>query len=177
MLKKLIVTGAAAGLLLISAAGAFANGGDEGGGGDGGSSAPTVNLDNYAHVYNNVDTSANSGWNAVTGGNVSGSYILTGAASAGLSLTNQINFTQLGCGCSLGDVTIDNDAWLKNWVETSANTGWNSLTATGGSSGEHHEDDNGGSAGGVSGSYITTGAAAGSSVLSNIVNTTVFGSL
>jgi hypothetical protein len=178
MLKKLIVTGAAAGLLLVSAAGAFASENHHH------QSLPTVNfnLSNTGSVTNTVDTSANTGYNVLSGGSVKGSGITTGAASAGSNVQTQLNFNQFDCGCVLGlngnqnlNFTLGNSGLVYNTVGTSANTGFNSLTGTG----SHSRGDEGhrGGSNGVSNSWITTGAAAASSVVSNVVNTNIFGSV
>lgn len=171
MFKKLIVTGAAAAILLGSAAGAFADN-------HGHQSLPTttVTISNSGSVSNNVSTSSNTGYNGITGGSVKNSGITTGAATSGSSVTTQLNFNQFSCGCVLGGTgnvvfSLGNSGTVSNTVGTSANTGYNTLMA-GGSS--HHEGE-GSSSTGVSGSWITTGAAASSSVVSNIVNTNVFG--
>jgi hypothetical protein len=175
MFKKLIITGAAAGLLLVSAAGAFADS-------HGHQSLPTttVTISNSGSVSNNVSASTNTGYNGITGGSVKNSGITTGAATSGSSVTTQLNFNQFGCGCVLGlggtgnvVFSLGNSGTVSNTVGTSANTGYNTIMA--GSS--HHEGEGGSSNGGVSGSWITTGAAASSSVVSNVVNTNVFGSV
>jgi hypothetical protein len=166
MFKKLLVTGAAAGLLLVSATGAFADQGS------------SITITGNGTVSNIVNTSANTGYNALTGGSVKNSGITTGAANSGANLMNQVNFNQFSCGCVLGSggdnaltLKITGSANVGNTVNTSSNTGYNVLSAMGGSS--HHE--HGSNSSGVSGSWITTGAAGSSSVVSNVVNTNVFG--
>jgi hypothetical protein len=180
MFKKLIITGAAAALMLSAAAGAFASEGHHFT--DPGSS---ITISNNATVNNVVNTSANTGYNTLTvTGGLSNSGITTGAANAGVSLTNQVNFNQFSCGCLLGSgndpftLKITNgDTSVGNVVNTSANTGYNVLSVTGGSNGHDYSwfGGEGGSKGGSSGLWITTGAAAASSVVSNVVNTNVFG--
>ena len=175
MFKKLIITGAAAGLLLVSAAGAFAD-----------SHGSSITITGTGTVSNAINTSANSGYNVLTGDSVKDSGITTGAANAGASVTNQVNFNQFSCGCLLGSGSEDNSGLtlkitgtgnVSNVVNTSANTGYNVLTAMGGSKGGDSWFGEGskGSSNGVTGSWITTGAAGSSSVVSNIVNTNVFG--
>jgi hypothetical protein len=167
MFKKLLITGAAAGLLLVSAAGAFADQGS------------SITITGHGTVYNTVNTSANTGYNGITGGSVKNSGITTGAANSGANLMNQVNFNQFSCGCVLGSgednsltLKIDGTATVGNTVNTSSNTGYNVLSAMGGYSHEHEHTSN---SSGVSGSWITTGAAGASSVVSNVVNTNVFG--
>jgi hypothetical protein len=172
MFKKLIITGAAAGLLLVSATGAFADNHHQ--------SLPTVNfnLSNSGSVSNSVSTSSNTGYNSIYGGSVKNSGITTGAASAGSSVTTQLNFNQFGCGCVLGlngtqnvNFSLGNSGTVSNVIGTSANSGYNSITV----GGSYHHEHEGSSSNGVSGSWITTGAAGASSVISNVVNTNVFG--
>jgi hypothetical protein len=170
MFKKLLITGAAAGLLLVSATGAFAD-----------SHGTSITITGTGTVSNTVNTSSNTGYNvlSVSGGSVKDSGITTGAANSGVNLQNQVNFNQFSCGCVLGSGSEDNALTLKitgngsvgNMINTSSNTGYNVLSAMGGSS--HHEHGSNNS--GVSGSWITTGAAGASSVVSNVVNTNVFG--
>jgi hypothetical protein len=179
MFKKLIVTGAAAALMLGSAIGAFA---------DYHSFDPgtSVTITGTGTVHNTVNTSANTGYNALSigGGSVSDNGITTGAASSGVNLQNQVNFNQFSCGCMLGSgsedgltLKITGTGTVDNLINTSANTGYNAFSIMAGSSKNHDyswfEGGNGGSS--VSGNWITTGAAASSSVISNVVNTNVFG--
>jgi hypothetical protein len=174
MFKKLIVTGAAVALMLGSAAGAFAAPHH---------SLPTtlVTITNEGSVSNSVDTSANTGFNSVTGGSVSGSSILTGAASAGSNVQSQLNWNQFGLPTISGTQNITfslvNSGMVGNEVSTSANSGYNDITAGGmlmNFSSENNHHSHGMS--GVTNSSITTGAANASSVVSNVVNTNMFGS-
>jgi hypothetical protein len=177
MFKKLIITGAAAGLLLVSAAGAFAD-----------SHGSSVTITGTGTVSNTINTSANTGYNvlSVDNGSIKDSGITTGAANAGANLMNQVNFNQFSCGCLLGNGSEDNSGLklkitgtgtVGNEVNTSANTGYNVLSLGGSDNyswfgeGEHNK----GKSPSVSGSWITTGAAGASSVVSNVVNTNVFG--
>lgn len=172
MFKKLIVTGAAAALMLSFAAGAFASEHHQ--------SLPTVTvgISNSGSVGNNVSTSSNTGYNVITGGSVKNSGITTGAATSGSSVTTQLNFNQLDLSGVLGlsgtnvVFSLGNDGTVSNVVGTSANTGFNTIMSSGGS---NHREGEGSSSTGVSGSWITTGAAVSSSVVSNVVNTNVFG--
>ena len=177
MFKKLIITGAAAGLLLVSAAGAFAD-----------SHGSSITITGTGTVSNAINTSANSGYNVLTVDSVKDSGITTGAANAGANLMNQVNFNQFSCGCLLGSGSEDDNSLtlhitgtgtVGNVVNTSANSGYNVLSATG-TSGNHEYswlfgEGSHGSSSGVTGSWITTGAAGASSVVSNVVNTNVFG--
>lgn len=176
MFKKLIITGAAAALMLSAAVGAFADTGS------------SITITGTGTVSNTLNTSANSGYNVLTGSSVNGSGITTGAANAGVNLQNQVNFNQFSCGCLLGSGSEDNSGLtlhitgtgtVGNVVNTSANSGYNVLSATG-TSGNHEYswlfgEGSHGSSSGVTGSWITTGAAGASSVVSNVVNTNVFG--
>jgi hypothetical protein len=180
MFKKLIITGAAAALMLSAAVGgAFAD-----------SHGSSITITGTGTVHNTVNTSANTGYNvfSVTGGSVKDSGITTGDANSGANLMNQVNFNQFSCGCLLGSGSEDHSgltlkitgtATVDNTVNTSANTGYNVFTVSGGSKGGdswYGEGGGGkGSSSGVSGSWITTGAANASSVVSNVVNTNVFG--
>ena len=158
--KKLAITGAAAALLLSSAVPAFAShwwSDDD----------LNLRIRNWAYVKNDVDTNANTGFNAILAGDdVKGGKIRTGNAGATSIVTNDVNsnFVDL-CGC-LGDfddatIKIKNGAKVKNYVDTSANTGFNAIGA---------EDD-------VKGGRILTGNAGATGVVENVVNTNVLGSL
>jgi hypothetical protein len=180
MFKKIVITGAAAGLLLMSAVGAFAE--------DHHQSLPTqtITISNTGSVSNTVDTSANTGWNSLSGASVSGSSIVTGAASAGSNVQTQLNWNQASCGCLLGigtgsnlSFSLVNNGTVGNTVSAEANTGYNSISAGGlqdlsfiSNEGDHNH----GMSNGISTSNITTGAANASSVVSSVVNTNMFGS-
>ncbi len=180
MFKKLIVTGAAAALFLGSAAGAFANNDyhyyDPG---------TSVTITGTGTVNNTVNTSANTGYNvlSISGNGIDNNWITTGAANAGVNLQNQVNFNQFSCGCVLGSgdgsltLKITGSGTVNNTVNTSANTGYNVLSAVSSSSKDSWFGDWGhnNSTTTVKGNWITTGAAGSSSVISNVVNTNVFG--
>lgn len=184
MLKKLAITGAAVAALFGSAAGAFA-------------SEPfqfpwftdsaNVTISNSGSVSNTVTTKANTGYNSQSvtgkGAELNTSSITTGAASAGSNVMTQLNWNQFDCGCVLGLSDVDelnfsltNTGTVSNSVYTKANTGGNSQSVTGLNGGggpwwflnhDHSASIEGGS--------ITTGAAAASSVIQNVVNTNMFG--
>jgi hypothetical protein len=123
-------------------------------------SSTTVNQENNANVDNNVNVEANTGGNDAnsnTGGDVN---IETGDASVSESISNNLNasFVDIGC-CPTGgssaqitgngagsnntinynqnsptNITVNNNANVKNNVYGKANTGWNDANKnTGGS--------------------------------------------
>ena len=158
-----------------------ANGGYAGGGaGSGGS------------VNNSDDgNTGGNGGNAGNGGD--GGVILTGNASAGSLITNDVNYNKtkitVDCGCNdVDDVTVTNtnNARVKNYVDVKAKTGRNN--ANGGGAGDNsagsggsvnNSDDgntggNGGDAGsGGWGGLIGTGDAEAGSLVVNVVNTNI----
>ena len=179
MFKKIAITGAAAGLLLMSAVGSFANEHHQ--------QLPTqtISISNTGSVSNAVESSPNTGYNDLTGGSVSGSSIVTGAASAGSNVQTQLNWNQAGCGCLLGlggsanlSFSLNNMGEVGNMVSAEANTGYNSISAGGPmnfsfiNGDDHHSH---GTSNGITNSSITTGAANSSSVVSSVVNTNMFG--
>ena len=151
--KKLAVTGATAALLLSSAIPAFAHSDDL-----------TLRIRNWANVNNNVDTTANTGYNRIRAhdDDVRGGRIRTGNADAASLVTNNVNRNLVDlCGC-LGDfddatIRIRNGARVNNNVDTTANTGYNRIKA---------DDD-------VRGGRIITGGAGAAGVVDNVVNTNV----
>ena len=152
--KKLAITGASAALLLTSVVPAFAQGG------------PGLRIRNWANVSNNVDTTANTGYNKIKADeDVRGGRIRTGHAAAVSSVSNDVNFNAVDlCGC-LGDfdyapLKIRNGAKVNNYVDTTANTGYNRITS--------YDDD-------VEGGRIRTGGAGATGVVNNVVNTNVLG--
>lgn len=119
-LKRKLVTGIATGALLLNALTplAFADTTIEISG-NGSDSNSTVNVaatqqtvvtqNNTANVYNNVNTTANSGNNEAnknTGGDVS---IDTGNASTNTSVSNSLNqnTANVGCNCGSGNTTVN----------------------------------------------------------------------
>lgn len=166
-IKKLVITGAAAGLLLVSAAGAFASEHNSG-----------TTLSNDASLHLKVNTSSNTGFNNLTGGSVKNSFIWTGDAMSIASVSNVVNSNNSNCGCGgkehqSASLKLSNDATLHLTVNTSSNSGYNNLTATGGSSRGREEYSRGGSS--VAGSNIQTGGAGSQSSVSNVVNSNVVG--
>lgn len=146
--KKFAAAGASAVLFLSAATPAFAfwwNSDD-------------VTVGNRAYVRNTVITKADSGDNSIHGKYVWGGKILTGDASAGADVFNQVNTVDLGCGCLDGDLTVWNKAYVKNFVYTKADSGDNEI---------HGKV--------VAGGRIWTGDAAAGAIVTNIVNTTVSG--
>lgn len=115
-----------------------------------------ISIHNSAHVYNNVDTNANSGLNGSF--SLGGSRINSGDALSQATVGTEVNSTILGCGCvsNLDDVHISNHARVTNHVDTNANTGLNFS---------------------FGGGHITTGGATGKSVVTTVVNYTQFGLL
>lgn len=142
-MKKFAALVGSGALLLMSAVPTFATGAD-------------VSIHNSAHVYNDVDTNANSGLN----GSFSfwGGRINSGDALSQATVGTEVNSTFLGCGClsNLDDLHIGNHARVTNRIDTNANTGLNLS---------------------IGGGHITSGAATGKSVVTTVVNYTQFGVL
>ncbi len=151
--KKLAITGATAALLLSSAVPAFAD------------DTLYLKIKNWAYVKNDVDTKANTGFNAILAGDdVKGGKIKTGSATAVSGVLNVVNSNSVDlCNCldEFDDATIRirNGAKVKNYVYTLANTGFNAIIA---------EDD-------VKGGRISTGNAGATGIVENVVNTNVVG--
>ncbi len=112
-------------------------------------------VNNNAYVKNVVDTYAGSGGNSVSGFLNKG-VIKTGNAWAYADVANTVNMNALGCNC-YNDLTINNRATVKNYLDTTAKTGHNYV---------------GGSW--VNG-FVKTGAADAMSVVENMVNTNMVG--
>ena len=106
---------------------------------------------NYAHVGTTLNTTVNSGWNKTMGWFGS---VTSGAASALESVTNQVNFNQIGCNCS-DDLYIKNMAGVKATLNTNVNSGFNSSF----------------------GGMVTSGAAGVMSAVENVVNTNIVGEM
>ena len=147
MLKKLIAGAVGAGLVLTMAGAALAL-----------SWSDDVETSNFAVVKNVVITKADTGDNEIHGKVVGGGRITTGAATAVADVYNQVNTTEVGCGCLDGDVETHNFGVVKNFVVTKADTGDNEI------SGKY-----------VFGGKIRTGDAGAMSLVTNVVNTTVVG--
>lgn len=161
--KKIAITAAAGAIMLGAAVPAFANGDCEWPWWCG--SDLDLDIDNDAHVTNNVDTTANTGFNYIGGEYdevVVDGLIDTGNASALSVVWNDVNTNIVDlCDC-LGDfhdvdIDIDNDAHVENNVNTTANTGFNGIGGV------------------VVGGTIDTGNADSAGVVSNFVNTNVVG--
>ena len=112
---------------------------------------------NYARVTNDVDVDADSGDNEIGGKFVFGGRIRTGEATAVGDVFNDVNYTELGCGCD-GDLSIRNRARVRNEVDVDADSGDNEV---------HGMFVHGGS--------IHTGGAMAGSLVTNLVNTTIMG--
>jgi len=108
---------------------------------------------NYARVTNDVDVDADSGDNEIGGKFVFGGRIRTGDATAGAEVLNDVNYTELGCGCD-GDLS----ARVRNDVDVDADSGDNEV---------HGMFVHGGS--------IRTGSALAGGLVTNLVNTTITG--
>jgi len=117
-----------------------------------------VEIDNHAKVYTKVYTTADSGDNEIGGKMVFGGKIVTGAATAGSEVYNDVNSSVLGCKDCSGSVEIDNHARVYTKVYTKADSGDNEI---------------GGKI--VGGGKIITGAAGAGSLVTNIVNFTMVG--
>ncbi len=156
--KKLAITGATAAVLLGSAIPAFANHSNRG---------LSVDIDNdNAYVKNVVYTKADTGDNEIRGrrGGVRNSDINTGDAWASSTVYNTVNQNVIDlCGCLNRrggvKVEIDNDdATVKNYVTTKADTGDNSIYGKR-----------------VRRSDITTGNAGAEAYVDSVVNSNIFG--
>lgn len=156
--KKIAVTAAAAGVMLSAAIPAFANGDGD---------FLLVKIKNWAYVKNDVDTTANTGFNAILAGDdVKGGKIKTGNAEALSVVSNMVNTNVVDlCECLDGEddsaaiIKIKNGAKVKNYVDTTANTGFNLIGA---------EDD-------VKGGRIRTGDAGAGALVENVVNSNIVG--
>lgn len=138
--KKLVTIGAAAALFAATAVPAFANG--FGGG-----------QLNFAHIWNGVSASSNTGGNVVSGEVEDGSSVRTGNAATGVEVTNLANKNvKVGWG---GSFQL-NSAHVGNMVSASSNTGRNVV-------GGEVED----------GSSVGTGNASTGVVVTNVVNKNV----
>ena len=147
-IRRLIATGASAALILSTTAvpALGHHRGDD-----------NTTIRNSASVSNYVETEANTGENSIRGGKVRGGEIKTGNADALATVVNDVNTTELGCGClEDGDLTINNRARVRNNVKTEANTGENSIRGWR-----------------ISDGLIDTGDAYADSYVENVVNTTL----
>lgn len=154
-LKRLIAVGSAAALMLSATAIPALATVD----GDGGS---FTLIKNWAWVKNVVNTSADTGGNVIAAeDDVDGGSISTGVATAWSGVSNIVNTNDVeACPCEEdGTLIIKNKAKVKNYVTTSANTGWNVIAAG---------DD-------VTGGSIYTGDANAGSLVENVVNTNIVG--
>ena len=150
------------------------------------SSNISVDVDNSAYVKNIVNTDASTGGNVANGGNANGGnanggnggVIVTGNADAISTVLNDVNSTYTkvtaSCGCRGNiDVDVDNNATVKNYVNTDASTGGNTANggdATGSSSHHHHHSS---TANAGDGGTIVTGNAYADGAVGNLVNSTV----
>ena len=166
MFKKLIITSVALSLLLTSAGGAFAHDRDHNTG-----SMAFLDISNSGCITNNVNTSSNTGANSLTtvgmmGSGIINSSINTGAANSSANVQSQLNWNQANGSLSLSgvkmlDFDLNNHGHIANNINTSAYTGNNTMTASGGISFIYQ-------------SPMGTGVANSSSVVSSIVNTNMF---
>lgn len=153
---KLVTAGAAVALFATSAVPALAWGGWS-------DDDLNVKQGNWAYVKNDVDASSNSGYNSIDAedDDVKGSKIKTGDAMTGVDVVNLVNSNDAdvdSCEC-FDDVTIKqkNGAMVKNYIDASSNTGYNSIDA---------EDD-------VKWSSIRTGDALTGVSVTSLVNSNV----
>jgi len=118
-------------------------------------------VNSSAIVRNDVDTVANTGWNSVDGTSHYRRYvpakgtILTGDALAVGNVYNMVNTNSVGCDC-YDDITLNSRAWVSNYVDTTANTGWNSV----------HR-----------GGFVRSGDATARSLVEGVINTNVVGGI
>lgn len=160
-MKKFAILAAGVALSLAVAAPAFADRDTNGG----------ISVSNSdTTLTNSIMTFANSGFNLTTGGSshgydeehhgsVAGDITTGGTVSSSATVHNLVNFTQLNCGCTGhdGSVSVSNeDTSVSNHVFTFANSGFNKSGA----------------------GDITTGSNVGAGALvTNEVNTTIFGTI
>ena len=146
-MKKFAMLAGSAALLLTMVTGVMASRrhGDE------------VSIRNYARVTNDVETKADSGDNEISGRVVRRGRIETGNASATSDVFSDVNTTSLGCGCA-DDLTIRNNARVRNDVDTRADSGDNEIHG-------HY----------VGGGVIDTGRAHAEGLVTNYVNSTLVG--
>src|SRR3989338_1353598 len=143
------------------------------------SSDITVGNTNSAYVKNSVDTTASTGGNDANGGNCgggfgndggNGGFIATGEAAALSAVENVVNTNdtkvKTTCGCR-GDVTVGNSnrAMVKNYVDTTAKTGYNDANGGNGGGGFGNDGGNGG--------MIFSGSAGAGSGVANLVNSNI----
>jgi hypothetical protein len=117
-----------------------------------------VTISNWANVSTKVNTSANTGSNRIGGKYVWGGKIKSGEAMSVSLASTTANTNSVGCLKCGDDVTISNWANVSTKVNTSANTGNNSI---------------GGKC--VGGGSILTGDAVSQSEAYTVVNTNVVG--
>lgn len=88
-----------------------------------------VTISNGAGVNTNVYTTANTGYNGISGMCVWGGKITTGRANSGSLVQVGVNTNKVKDGCNIcgGDVKVSNWATVNTTVSTSANTGYNSI--------------------------------------------------
>ena len=147
MFKKLAVVGASAALLLATSVPAFAD---------------SSLVHNWADLSNTLNTMANTGNNVIKADDsVNGGSITSGYAQSVATLNNTINSNTLynfgAEGWDFGSL-VHNATDVHNTLNTTANTGWNSIVA-------NEENVNGGS--------VTSGYAQAGSVVNNVINTNV----
>ena len=147
MFKKLAVAGASAALLLATSVPAFAD---------------YSMVHNWADLSNTLNTLANTGNNQIKADDsVNGGNIGTGYAQSVATLNNTINSNTLysfGAGGFDFGGLVHNATEVNNLVNTTANTGWNSIVA-------NEENVNGGN--------VNSGYAQAGSVVNNVINTNV----
>jgi len=91
-------------------------------------SSKDVTISNGAGVNTNVYTTANTGYNGISGKCVWDSRIRTGEAEAVSVVSTNVNMSTVGCKTCGGDVRISNGAGVNTNVYTTANTGYNGIS-------------------------------------------------
>jgi hypothetical protein len=88
-----------------------------------------VTISNFASVYTDIFTKADTGDNKLGGKRVCGGEIKTGAAGAYSTALLDVNSSLVGCPACRGDVRIGNFASIFTDVDTKADTGDNKMGA------------------------------------------------
>jgi hypothetical protein len=154
-MKKLAVLVASAAMVLVFAAPSFACTGWWCGG-----SQDSLDISNFGSVRNVLTTKTYTGDNLIGSffGKVFGAQLTTGTASAVSSVGSEVNTTAIAsCDC-FDEVEVSNFGSVLNNVYTKSDTGNNTI--------------GGWWTGGVG---LTSGSAGATTLLENIVNTTVIG--
>lgn len=121
-------------------------------------SSDDISIRNYARVSNDIEVEATTGDNEIEGFGIRGGRISTGTATAYGTLKNDVNYNEIGCDCTDGDLTVRNTARVRNELEVKAESGDNEIEGFM-----------------VGGGRIRTGTAYADGLVENFVNTNVVG--